>query len=46
MSIGDTLKAIRETKGFQLQEVADKTSINYSSLSSIEIGKRLPTKLR
>jgi len=44
VSIGDTLKKIRETKGFHLQEVADKTSINYTSLSRIETGKRLPTK--
>jgi adenine-specific DNA-methyltransferase len=44
VSIGDTLKEIRETKGFHLQEVADKTSINYTSLSRIETGKRLPTK--
>ena len=44
ISIGDTLKEIRETKGFHLQEVADKTSINYTSLSRIENGKRLPTK--
>ena len=43
-SIGGTLKEIREAKGFQLQEVADKTSINYTSLSRIENGKRLPTK--
>ena len=46
VSIGDTLKEIRETKGFHLQEVADKTSINYTSLSRIETGKRLPTKLQ
>ncbi len=44
ISIGDTLKEIRESKGFHLQEVADKTSINYTSLSRIETGKRLPTK--
>jgi adenine-specific DNA-methyltransferase len=44
ISIGDTLKEIREKKGFHLQEVADKTSINYTSLSRIETGKRLPTK--
>lgn len=44
ISIGDTLKKIRETKGFHLQEVADKTAINYTSLSRIETGKRLPTK--
>ena len=43
-SIGETLKEIRETKGFQLQQVASKTSINYTSLSRIETGKRLPTK--
>ena len=44
ISIGDTLKDIRETKGFHLQEVAENTSINYTSLSRIETGKRLPTK--
>lgn len=44
ISIGDTLKEIRETNGFHLQEVAKKTSINYTSLSRIETGKRLPTK--
>ena len=44
ISIGDTLKEIRETKGFHLQEVAEKTAINYTSLSRIETGKRLPTK--
>ncbi len=44
ISIGDTLKTIRENKGFPLQEVADQTSINYTSLSRIENGKRLPTK--
>lgn len=44
ISVGDTLKEIRETKGFHLQEVADKTLINYTSLSRIETGKRLPTK--
>ena len=43
-SIGNALKKIRELKGFHLQEVADKTSINYTSLSRIETGKRLPTK--
>ncbi|MDD2386338.1 MAG: DNA adenine methylase [Bacteroidales bacterium] len=44
VSIGDTLKEIRETKGFQLQEVAKETAINYTILSRIETGKRLPTK--
>ena len=44
VSIGDTLKEIRETKGFHLQDVAKNTSINYSILSRIETGKRLPTK--
>lgn len=44
VSIGDTLKEIRELKGFQLQDVAEKTRINYTSLSRIENGKRLPTK--
>src|SRR5690554_1163166 len=44
VSIGDTLKEIRETQGLHLQEVADKTAINYTVLSRIETGKRLPTK--
>lgn len=44
VSIGDTLKEIRETKGFHLQEVAKNTAINYTILSRIETGKRLPTK--
>jgi adenine-specific DNA-methyltransferase len=43
-SIGGTLKEIRETQGFNLQDVAKKTSINYTSLSRIETGRRLPTK--
>ncbi len=46
ISIGDTLKEIRETKGFHLQEVAEQTLINYTVLSRIETGKRLPTKLQ
>jgi len=44
VSIGDTLKEIRETRGFNLQDVALKTDINYTILSRIETGKRLPTK--
>jgi adenine-specific DNA-methyltransferase len=44
VSIGDTLKEIRETRGFNLQNVALKTNINYTVLSRIETGKRLPTK--
>lgn len=44
VSIGDTLKEIRETRGFNLQDVALKTDINYTVLSRIETGKRLPTK--
>lgn len=44
VSIGNTLKEIRETKGFNLQDVALKTDINYTVLSRIETGKRLPTK--
>ncbi len=44
VSIGGTLKEIRETKGFQLQEVAKETAINYTILSRIETGKRRPTK--
>lgn len=46
ISIGDTLKEIRESKGYHLQEVAEKTAINYTLLSRIENGKRLPTKLQ
>ena len=46
VSIGDTLKEIRETRGFNLQDVALKTDINYTVLSRIETGKRLPTKLQ
>ncbi len=44
LSIGDTLREIRELRGFQLQDVAEKTTINYTSLSRIENGKRLPSK--
>lgn len=44
VSVGDTLKEIRETQGFHLQEVAKETAINYTLLSRIETGKRLPTK--
>lgn len=44
VSVGDTLKEIRETQGLHLQEVAKKTAINYTLLSRIETGKRLPTK--
>lgn len=44
VSIGDTLKEIRENRGFNLQDVALKTDINYTVLSRIETGKRLPTK--
>lgn len=44
ISIGGTLKEIRERKGFNLQEFANKTAVNYTSLSRIENGKRLPTK--
>lgn len=44
LSVGDVLKEIRETNGYQLQEVSDKTTINYTLLSRIETGKRLPTK--
>ena len=43
-SVGEALKKIRKDKGFYLQEVADETTINYTLLSRIENGKRLPTK--
>ncbi len=43
-SVGEALKKIRKDKGFYLQEVADETTINYTLLSRIENGKKLPTK--
>jgi len=43
-SVGLILREIREEKGFQLQEVQEKTKINLTILSRIENGKRLPTK--
>ena len=44
ISIGATLKEIRENKGVPLQTVSNKTNINFTLLSRIENGKRLPTK--
>jgi adenine-specific DNA-methyltransferase len=46
VSIGNTLKEIRENRGLHLREVAEKTAINYTILSRIETGKRLPTKVQ
>jgi adenine-specific DNA-methyltransferase len=43
-SIGETLKEIRENKRFSLKKVSEKTDINFTLLSRIENGKRLPTK--
>jgi len=44
VSIGEILKNIRETKNISLQQVSQKTNINFTLLSRIETGKRLPTK--
>ena len=43
-SVGNILKDIRETNNFSLQDVTLATKINYTLLSRIETGKRLPTK--
>lgn len=43
-SVGNILKDIRETNNFSLQDVTRLTQINYTLLSRIETGKRLPTK--
>ncbi len=44
ISIGSTLKNIRENKQFSLKLVAGHTAINFTTLSRIENGTRLPTK--
>ncbi|MCK4663326.1 MAG: DNA adenine methylase [Bacteroidales bacterium] len=43
-SVGNILKDIRETNNFSLQDVTRVTHIDYTLLSRIETGKRLPTK--
>ena len=43
-SVGNVLKEIREINNFSLQDVTRVTGINYTLLSRIENGKRLPTK--
>jgi len=43
-SVGNILKEIREMNNFSLQDVTRITRINYTLLSRIENGKRLPTK--
>lgn len=43
-TIGTILKEIREQKGYQLQDIHNKTKIDLSLLSRIENGKRIPTK--
>ncbi len=43
-SVGNILKDIREMNNFSLQDVTNATKINYTILSRIETGKRLPTK--
>ncbi len=42
--IGETLKQIRENKRISLKKVSEKTNIDFTLLSRIENGKRLPTK--
>ena len=44
ISIGETLKQIRENKRISLKKVSEKTKIDFTLLSRIENGKRLPTK--
>jgi len=44
VAIGNVLKEIRENKNLMLQDVAKQTDINFTILSRIETGKRLPTK--
>ena len=44
ISIGETLKQIRENKRISLKKVSEKTNIDFTLLSRIENGKRLPTK--
>mgnify|MGYP000275952357 CR=1 FL=1 len=44
ISIGKILKEIREEQNLMLQNVAKQTDINFTLLSRIETGKRLPTK--
>lgn len=41
--IGEILKIIREENAYQLTTVQERTGIDYSQLSRIENGKRLPT---
>ena len=42
-AIGKILKTIREEKGMQLQQVATEADIDFTLLSRIENGKRVPT---
>ncbi len=44
VTIGNILKEIREKRNLMLQDVAKQTDINFTLLSRIETGKRLPTK--
>lgn len=43
-TVGEYLKETRENLSYQLQDVENLTNINFSILSKIENGKRLPTK--
>ena len=43
-NIGDTLRALRESKGLLLREVGAKLSLDPTLLSKIERNDRMPTK--
>lgn len=43
-NIGDTLRALRESKGLLLREVGAELSIDPTILSKIERNNRMPTK--
>lgn len=43
LNIGEFLKELRQNLGLNLNDVSERTSINTTSLSRIETGKRLPT---
>ena len=43
-NIGDTLRALRESKGLLLREVGAELSLDPTLLSKIERNDRMPTK--
>jgi len=43
-NIGDTLRALRESKGLLLREVGAELSLDLTLLSKIERNDRMPTK--